>query len=172
MGWGIWIAYATNPPSEAAALLQYSSAHVSGLYNSGQKELTGLGIVVAVALILVLVLVAVNWFGVLLFAAAGFHGSNYSSHGGFAPYGYAAPLSAIASAGIIYAYTGFQGPLDLSGEARNPQRDVLRAVISAGAVDRALCGARGRLPRHGARRQRRLGRDQPLAPVRADRGDA
>jgi amino acid transporter len=151
VGWGIWIAYATNPPSEAAALLQYSSAHVSGLYNSGQKELTGLGIVVAVALILVLV--AVNWFGVLLFArvnlavtiakfvvptttvvlfaVAGFHSSNYSSHGGFAPYGYAAPLSAIATAGIIYAYTGFQGPLDLSGEARNPQRDVPRAVISA-----------------------------------------
>ena len=83
VGWGIWIAYATNPPSEAAAMLQYSSAHVSGLYNSGQKELTGLGIVVAVALILILVLVAVNWFGVLLFAAAGFHGSHYSSHGGF-----------------------------------------------------------------------------------------
>jgi amino acid transporter len=150
-GWGVWIAYATNPPSEAAALPQYSSAHVSGLYDSGRKELTGLGIVVAVALILVLV--AVNRFGVLLFArvnlavtiakfvvptttvvlfaAAGFHGSNYSSHGGFAPYGYAAPLSAIATAGIIYAYTGFQGPLDLSGETRNPKRDVPRAVISA-----------------------------------------
>jgi amino acid transporter len=68
---------------------------------------------------------------VILFAAAGFNGSNYTGHGGFAPYGYSAPLSAIATAGIIYAYTGFQGPLDLSGEARNPKRDVPRAVITA-----------------------------------------
>ena len=150
-GWGIWIAFATNPPSESAALLQYSSAHISGLYNTGDRELTARGILVAV--VLMLILVAVNWFGVLLFArvnlavtiakfvvptatvalfaAAGFHGSNYSDHGGFAPYGYSAPLSAIATAGIIYAYTGFQGPLDLSGEARDPARDVPRAVITA-----------------------------------------
>jgi amino acid transporter len=60
---------------------------------------------------------------------SGFHSANFSSHGGFAPYGWAPGLSAIATAGIIYAYTGFQGPIDLSGEARNPRRDVPRAVI-------------------------------------------
>jgi amino acid transporter len=150
-GWGVWIAYATNPPSEAAAMLQYSNEHVSGLYNTSDKELTTLGLAVAVALMVLFIVV--NWFGVLLFArvnlavtiakfvvptatvilfaAAGFNGSNYTDHGGFAPYGYAAPLSAIATAGIVYAYTGFQGPLDLSGEARNARRDVPRAVITA-----------------------------------------
>ncbi len=51
------------------------------------------------------------------------------SDGGFTPYGWTPGLSAIATAGIIYAYTGFQGPVDLSGEARNPRRDVPRAVI-------------------------------------------
>lgn len=149
VGWGIWIAYATNPPSEAAAMLQYSSAHIGHVYENGQ--LTALGIVIAVALMVLMV--AANWFGVLLFArvnlavtiakfiiptltvillaAAGFTHSNFSAHGGFAPYGYSAPLSAIATAGIIYAYTGFQGPLDVSGEARDAKRDIPRAVITA-----------------------------------------
>jgi amino acid transporter len=150
VGWGIWIAYATNPPSEAAAMLQYSSVHIGHVYQNGQ--LTALGI--AIAAVLMILLVAANWFGVLLFArvnvavtiakfvvptvtvvllaVAGFKTSNFSTaHGGFAPYGYSAPLSAIATAGIIYAYTGFQGPLDMSGEARNPKRDVPRAVITA-----------------------------------------
>ncbi|HVT69191.1 MAG TPA: APC family permease, partial [Trebonia sp.] len=38
------------------------------------------------------------------------------------------------TAGIIYAYTGFQGPIDMSGEARNARRDVPRAVLSSLAL--------------------------------------
>ena len=149
VGWGIWIAYATNPPSESAAMLQYMSKYVGGIYNG--TSLTPLGIALAAGIMAVFV--ALNWFGVKLFAnvngaltvakfviptltvialfASGFHSSNFTSHGGFAPYGFSAGLSAIATAGIIYAYTGFQGPIDLSGEARNPRRDVPLAVISA-----------------------------------------
>jgi amino acid transporter len=70
--------------------------------------------------------------------ASGFHGGNFSSRGGFAPYGWAPGLSAIATAGIIYAYTGFQGPVDLSGEARNPRRDVPRAVLTSLALSALL----------------------------------
>lgn len=147
VGWGIWISYATNPPSESAALLQYMSKYVGGIYNG--TSLTALGVLLAAGMMLVFV--ALNWFGVLLFAnvngavtaakfivptltvialfASGFHGSNYTAHGGFAPYGFAAGLSAIATAGVIYAYTGFQGPIDLSGEARNPKRNVPWSVI-------------------------------------------
>jgi amino acid transporter len=146
-GWGIWIAYATNPPSESAAMLQYMSKYVPNIYSG--TSLTALGVLLGVAIMAVFV--ALNWFGVLLFArvngaltvakfvvpaltvvalfVAGFHRGNFTSHGGFAPYGWAPGLSAIATAGIIYAYTGFQGPVDLSGEARNPRRDVPRAVI-------------------------------------------
>jgi amino acid transporter len=32
-GWGIWIAYATNPPSESAAMIQYASKYVPGIYS-------------------------------------------------------------------------------------------------------------------------------------------
>ncbi len=148
VGWGIWIAYATNPPSESAAVLQYLSQHVAGLYSG--SSLTALGILVAAGMMALFVVI--NWFGVQLFAnvngvvtiakfvvpaltvvllfASGFRSANYTSHGGFAPYGFPAGLSAIATAGIIYAYTGFQGPIDLSGEARNPRRDVPWAVVT------------------------------------------
>src|SRR5579875_1320660 len=149
VGWGIWLAYATNPPSEASAMIQYMSKHVPGIFNG--TSLTTWGTLLAVGIMAVLVVL--NWFGVKLFAnvngaltvakfvvptltviallASGFHSGNFSSHGGFAPYGASAGLSAIATAGIIYAYTGFQGPIDLSGEARNPRRDVPWAVISS-----------------------------------------
>jgi amino acid transporter len=152
IGWGVWVAYATNPPSESAAVLQYASRWIHGLYNG--TRLTGPGVLAAVGLMAIFV--ALNWFGVQLFArvnaavtaakfvvpaltvvaliASGFdsgHVTGSTSPGGFAPYGWAAGLSAIATAGIIYAYTGFQGPIDLSGEARNPGRDVPRAVITA-----------------------------------------
>src|ERR1700761_3525537 len=151
-GWGIWIAWATNPPSESAAMIQYMSKYVGGLYNGA--SLTGLGVLLGIGFMAVFV--AVNWFGIQLFArvngaltvakfvvpsitiialfVSGFHGSNYSGHGGFAPYGWAPGLSAIATAGIIYAYTGFQGPIDMSGEAKNARRDVPRAVLMSLAL--------------------------------------
>ncbi|WP_063771606.1 APC family permease [Streptacidiphilus albus] len=151
VGIGIWIAYATNPPSESAAMLQYMSKYVPGLFSGGR--LTPVGVLLGLGFMAVFV--AVNWFGVKLFAhvnlgitiakfavpaltvvmllATGFHARNITGtgHGGFAPYGYAAPLSAIATAGVIYAYTGFQGPIDLAAEARNPRRDIPRAVLTA-----------------------------------------
>jgi amino acid transporter len=52
--------------------------------------------------------------------------------------GWTPGLSAIATAGIIYAYTGFQGPIDLSGEARNARRDVPRAVLTSLAASAVL----------------------------------
>lgn len=151
IGWGIWVAYATNPPTESAAMLKYASHYISGVYDVNTDKLTGLGTLVAVGLMAVFVLL--NWFSVQLFArinvlltvfkfvipvltaalllASGFDSSHFSGPGGVAPYGWSASLSAIATAGIIYAYTGFQGPIDLSGEAKRPHRDVPWAVISA-----------------------------------------
>ncbi len=152
VGWGIWVACATNPPSESAAMLQYMSKYVPGLFHHGRLSVLG----VVCGLAFMAVFVVVNWFGVKLFAhvnlavtiakfavpsvtvvalvASGFHAHNFTGHGGFAPYGYAAPLSSIATAGVIYAYTGFQGPIDLAAEARDPKRDVPRAVMTALAL--------------------------------------
>jgi amino acid transporter len=152
VGWGVWISYATNPPSESAAMLQYASKYVPGIYQG--SALTGLGILLAGAIMALFVMI--NWYGVRFFAtvngavtvakfavplltilalfASGFHARNFSGHGGFTPYGYSAGLSAITTAGIIYAYTGFQTPIDLSGEARNPKRDIPSSVIAGLAL--------------------------------------
>ena len=119
IGWGIWVAYATNPPSESAAMLQYASHYINGIYDNSSGSLTGLGTLVAIVLMALFVLL--NWFSVQLFArinvlltvfkfvipaltailllASGFDSSHFSGPGGFAPYGYSAPLSAIATAG-------------------------------------------------------------------------
>ena len=37
-----------------------------------------------------------------------------------APYGWSAALGTIATAGMVFAYTGFRNVVELSGEARNP----------------------------------------------------
>ena len=38
-------------------------------------------------------------------------------------------FSAIGTAGIIFAYTGFRSAIDYSGEAKNPRKDIPRAII-------------------------------------------
>lgn len=149
VGWSMWVCYVGNPPTEAAGVVQYASAYWHGVYSDGQ--LTGLGIVVAIALMLVFVLV--NYFGVQLFAranntvtaikilvptttvvlliASGFDSRNFGAgHGGLAPYGWGAALSTIATAGMVFAYTGFRNVVELSGEARHPRRDVPAALVA------------------------------------------
>jgi amino acid transporter len=148
VGWAMWISYVGNPPTEAAGVVQYAASYLPGVYDG--KSLTGLGIVIAV--VLMAGFVALNWFGVLLFArsntvvtaikiliptttvvlliASGFDSSNLTDHGGYAPYGWGAALSTIATAGMVFAYTGFRNVIELSGEAKNPRRTVPRALIT------------------------------------------
>jgi amino acid transporter len=56
-GWGIWIAWATNPPSESAAMIQYMSKYVPGVYSG--TSLTGLGVLLGIGFMAVFV--AINW---------------------------------------------------------------------------------------------------------------
>lgn len=156
VGWAMWLSYVGNPPSEAAAVVQYASKWWHGVYDSGAGELTGLG--TSVAVLLMALFVVLNYFGVksfarsnniitavkivipiitvLLLLASGFGatskagglGHNISQHG-FAPYGISAAFSAIASGGLIFAYTGFRNVIELSGEASNARRDIPRAMV-------------------------------------------
>ncbi|MBA8794839.1 amino acid transporter [Friedmanniella endophytica] len=151
VGWAMWLTYVGNPPTEASAVVQYASIWLPGVFDARAEKLTVVGILIAVALMALFVLV--NWFGVNLFAksnnvvtaikifipvitvvlllASGFDGRNLSAPqtGGFAPFGVTAALGAIATGGLIFAYTGFRNVIELSGEARNPRRDIPRAMI-------------------------------------------
>ena len=156
VGWAMWLSYVANPPSEASAVVQYASKWWDGVYDTGTKQLTALGTVVCV--LLMALFVVLNYFGIKSFAksnnivtavkifipiitvvlllASGFGANdkagglanNVSAHG-FAPYGITAAFSAIASGGLIFAYTGFRNVIELSGEARNARRDIPRAMI-------------------------------------------
>jgi amino acid transporter len=140
-------------PIEAEASVQYMSSWkwhwAKGLYDGKELHPTGL----AIAALLVVVYFLINYWTVRLYAmangfimivkfvvpaltivgllASGFHGGNFSHHGGFAPYGWAAVLTAIATSGVVFAFNGFQSPINMAGEARNPGRSVPLALIGA-----------------------------------------
>ncbi|OIV37341.1 amino acid:proton symporter [Mangrovactinospora gilvigrisea] len=151
--WANWIAIVSVIPGEATASIQYMAswnfAWAHGLYNG--KELTGSG--VACAAVLVLVYFLLNWFAISLFAktntaitvfkivvpcltaaaliGAHFDTANYHRYGGFAPSGWNAVFTAVATSGIVWAFNGFQSPLNLAGEARNPRKALPRAVVGS-----------------------------------------
>jgi amino acid transporter len=155
IGWSTLLSVG-GTAAEVSAIMQYAGHYLPWVYHDG--SLTGRGL--AVALALSVVLTALNWYGVKLFArvnnlvsvfkvvvpvvtvvalfASGFHSGRLSApaNGGFAPYGYAAVLSALAGGGIVYSLNGFQAPLDFSGEARNPRRTMPGSVL--GSIGLAL----------------------------------
>jgi len=146
VGWAYYLSAVIVPPVEAVAIVTYASAYVPSLTRAG--VLTPGGYLVSIAIMLLTF--ALNSFGVKLFARFNtgvtwwklliptltaivallyFYPPNLSSFGGFAPRGVAPIFAAVGTAGIIFAYTGFRAAMDYSGEARNPRRDVPRAMV-------------------------------------------
>ncbi|WP_431042432.1 APC family permease [Streptomyces sp. P1-3] len=151
--WANWIAIVSVIPGEATASIQYMSswdfAWCKELYDG--KELTGTGL--ALASVLLLFYFFLNWFAITLFAKtntaitvfkvvvpvltagalmlAHFDTSNVTDHGGFTPNGWSSVFSAVAVAGIVWAFNGFQSPLNMAAEARNPGKSMPKAVIGS-----------------------------------------
>ncbi|MEM5332443.1 amino acid permease, partial [Paraburkholderia sp. JHI2823] len=63
--------------------------------------------------------------------AGSFHHENFGETTTFAPYGWSAVFTAVATSGIVFAFNGFQSPINLAGEARNPAKSVPFAVIGS-----------------------------------------
>ncbi|TRM89497.1 amino acid permease, partial [Sulfolobus sp. A20-N-G8] len=109
---------------------------------------------IGLAIILLIIFFFINYFGIkvlgktntgitiwklivptitfiLLFLA--FNTKNFTSYSFFSNSGNytgtIAMLYAIPSTGIVYAYLGFRQPVEYAGEAKNPQRDVARAIV-------------------------------------------
>src|SRR6185437_15483348 len=72
----------------------------------------------------------------LVLIASGFHSGNFSVHLQGDPHtiDFAAVLTAVATAGIVFSFNGFQSPVNLAGEARNPARSVPIAVLGSIAL--------------------------------------
>lgn len=158
--WANWIAIVSVIPVEAEASVQYMAGwkwqwaqdlyrHVPG----GHGELSHAGL--AIAAVLVIVYFLLNFWSVKLFArsntaitlfklvvpaatgialiASGFHPENFSvgAHGGAHETDFSAILTAVATAGIVFSFNGFQSPVNLAGEARNPGRSIPFAIVGS-----------------------------------------
>jgi amino acid transporter len=158
--WANWISIVSVIPVEAEASVQYMASwpyqwahnlyvHMPG----GLGELTVPGLSIAAALVIVYFLI--NFWSVKLFAhsnttitlfklivpaatglaliASGFHSDNFSVgvHGAASATDFAAVLTAVATAGIVFSFNGFQSPVNLAGEARNPGRSIPLAVLGS-----------------------------------------
>lgn len=157
-GWAAWIAIVSVIPVEAEASVQYMSSWpwpwAQSLYVQG--ELSWPGIAISAALVVVYFLI--NFWGVKFFAktnsaitfiklivpaatalmliASGFHWENLQVgiHGGAHVGNLAAVLTAVATSGIVFSYNGFQSPVNLAGESRNPGRDVPFGIFGSLAL--------------------------------------
>ncbi|MDP9084685.1 MAG: APC family permease [Pseudomonadota bacterium] len=166
-GWAAWIAIVSVIPVEAEASVQYMSSWpwpwAQQLYvhaANGQGELTAPGL--SIAAVLVVIYFVLNFWSVKVFAntnsaitffklivpaatavalmCAGFHWENFhvGIHGGEHAGNAAAILTAVATSGIIFSYNGFQTPVNLAGEARNPGRSVPFAIFGSIALSTAV----------------------------------
>jgi amino acid transporter len=155
-GWVSWLQAVALAPVETVASLDYLNSNWwKGLSHSvgGQNVLTGKGIAVAIGFMVVFTLInlvgvkllaegnniIVMWkilvplATILILCTQAFHTKNFSmTHikgpGGFAPFGIKGVLLGL-SGGVLFSYQGFEQAVQLGGEAKDPKRDLPRAVI-------------------------------------------
>src|SRR5262245_42159233 len=127
-GFFSWLQAITVAPIECFAVMQYSSYYWPSIYNADKHVTTGTGFILTIILMAIFTAVnflamrlfnkvnsAITWWKVavpvfaIIVLAFKFHPANFNPGGtGFAPGGLKAILSAIPSAGIVFAYLGFE----------------------------------------------------------------
>ena len=155
-GFFSWLQAVTVAPIECFAVMQYGSYYWHGLFNplanggTGHGNVTHLGFVMTI--LLMAIFTVINFLGMRLFSRVNsgitwwkvaipvltiivllfkMHPSNFGAGGGFMPYGVKALFGAIPSAGIVFAYLGFEQADQLAGEIKDPQKNLPRAIITA-----------------------------------------
>ncbi len=161
--WANWIAIVPVISVEAEASAQYMSSWkwqwAKDLYHKlpeGQGELSTNALLIAAALVVLYFLF--NFWSVKLFARSnttimlfkpvipalsavllmmtGFHPENFSVgiHGELHKTDFVSILTAVAIAGIVFSFNGFQNPVNLAGEAHNPGKNIPFAIVCAIAL--------------------------------------
>ena len=135
-------------PIECFAVMTYGSYAWHGLYDAQTGNVTGLGF--GMTIVLMAIFTAINFLGMKQFSKVNsgitwwkvaipvltiivlftqFKATNFTAGGGFMPFGIKAVFGAIPSAGIVFAYLGFEQADQLAGEIKNPQKNLPRAII-------------------------------------------
>ncbi len=160
-GWASWLQAVFIAPIEVIAAITYvnSVSWVHEHFNmlNADALLNGNGLVVAV--ILMAVFTAINvagakwmsdsnilvviWKTAVPLLACGviavtrFDTDNFHAGGGFMPFGFHGVFAAL-SGGVVFSLQGFEQAAHLAGEARDPKKDLSRAIISAMVVGAIL----------------------------------
>jgi amino acid transporter len=158
-GWALFLWSAIIPAIEGVAVSQYASYWVPSLYHvvSGVGLLTPLGVIVAI--IITIFFAILNFMGISKFGAFNcwltylkiasvilfillvplflFHASNFTSTG-FLPFGWAGVLIAIPATGILFSFGGYRQVADMSGEMKNPRKNVPLAIGTTLVVQSVL----------------------------------
>ena len=164
-GWAAWLQSVFVAPIEVLAVITYVNSigwvntHFNMLNKIGNNAglLNEAGLVIAIILMLLFTTVnlagakflsdsnvivviwktAVPVLAIGAVAALRFNGENFHAGGGFMPFGFHGVFAALTG-GVVFALQGFEQAVQLAGEARNPKRDVSRAILSAMAIGAVL----------------------------------
>ncbi len=155
-GWAAWLQSVFIAPIEVLAALTYINSvdwvHTHFNMMDG-KLLNGTGIVIAIVLMALFTAInlagakflsdsnvaVVVWKTVVPFVAIGvvavtqFTPSNFHAGGGFMPFGFHGVFAALTG-GVVFALQGFEQAAQLAGEARDPKKDLSRAILTAMAI--------------------------------------
>src|SRR5262245_21758367 len=164
-GWVGWLQAVFIAPIEALACIAYVNSvtwvntHFNMINKAGDSAglLNGTGLAVAVALMVLFT--AMNLFGtkffsdsnvivmiwktavpvlaVVVVASLQFNTANFQAGGGFLPFGFHGVFAALTG-GVVFAMQGFEQAVQLAGEARNPQKDLSRAILTAMVIGAVL----------------------------------
>ena len=164
-GWASWLQAVAIAPIEILAAITYVNSvnavnqNFPMLHATGAKAglLNGRGLVVATLLmilftavnlagakfmsesnaIVVLWKTAVPLLAIVVVASLSFQPGNFTAGGGFMPFGMHGVFAALP-AGVVFALQGFEQAVQLAGEARNPKKDLSRAIIVAMTIGALL----------------------------------
>ncbi len=155
IGWVAWLSALTIAPIEVQAVLQYASTHFTSLTHivNGAVVLTGFGLFWATLLMLALCfmniasfkgLVRLNFIlfsfkitvivlTIVMLIKVNFHPENFSNLGAAADSQgrLKAILSAVATGGVAFAFTGFKHGVELAGEAKKSAFAIPLAVVGS-----------------------------------------
>ena len=147
--WILFLAFVSVPPVEVSAVLTYSNNYLPGLIHPHTGLMTAEGTALAALLlagVVALNFLAIRWVMVINSAATwwklvipiatigilmaySFHPQNMVTHIHSTPV--SGVFTAVATAGIIFSFFGFQQAIALAGETRNPNRYIPIALISS-----------------------------------------
>jgi len=164
-GWAAWLQAVFIAPIEVLAAITYVNSvgwvntHFNMLTASGPNAglLNGSGLVVAVVLMVVFTAMnlagakffsdsnaivviwktAVPFLAVAVVAAIRFDPDNFRAGGGFMPFGFHGVFAALPG-GVVFALQGFEQAAQIAGEARDPRKDLSRAILVAMAIGAIL----------------------------------